>query len=221
MDEVWGNPETEQQVLTTLEGELKIFFAKHKNVRQNTRKLHEDLCVLVLEQKVEIEGLHKSYADSQKAITILETHVKNREEEIANHPSIKEISAELEILKAEHESLKNFLKESSEKETKAKRELEEKHAQAMTEAYEEARNSIEDLFDACRGITKSLSLKRVGTSLIDRMTKLMRMVPDLIKDWQESSSRGVASITLAMCKAHFPTMSFASIARGVPKGTNI
>ena len=49
----------------------------------------------------------------------------------------------------------------------------------------------------------------------------MRMVPDLIKDWQESSARGVASLTLAMCKAHFPTMSFASVARGVPKGTNI
>jgi hypothetical protein len=53
------------------------------------------------------------------------------------------------------------------------------------------------------------------------MTKLMRVVPELIRDWQESSSRGVASIALAMCKAHFPTMSFAKIARGVPKGTNV
>ncbi|KAK1648634.1 hypothetical protein QYE76_066439 [Lolium multiflorum] len=256
----------------TLEGHIKVFFAQHKSMRQNTRKLHEDLCVIVLEQKTEIEGMHKSYADSQKAITILETRVKNHEEEIANRPSIKEISAELEVLKAEHESLQKFLKESSEKETKEKQELEEKHAQAMSEladrlkksnqrvktlalktkayeteaenidkmifpslgfewtkesslssmeAYKEARNSIDDLFKACRGIAKSLSLKRAGTTLIDRMTKLMRMVPDLIKDWQESSSRGVASITLAMCKAHFPTLSFASVARGVPKGTNI
>ncbi|KAK1628289.1 hypothetical protein QYE76_002604 [Lolium multiflorum] len=51
---VWGNPETEQHELTMLEGNLKVFFAKHKNVRQNTRKLHEDLRVLVLEQKGEI-----------------------------------------------------------------------------------------------------------------------------------------------------------------------
>ena len=36
MNEVWGNPETEQQDLTTLEGNLKVFFAKHKNVRQVT-----------------------------------------------------------------------------------------------------------------------------------------------------------------------------------------
>ena len=49
----------------------------------------------------------------------------------------------------------------------------------------------------------------------------MRVVPELIRDWQESSARGAASIALAMCKAHFPTMSFASITRGVPKGTNI
>jgi hypothetical protein len=39
----------------------------------------------------------------------------------------------LEVLKTEHASLKNFLKESSEKETKDKRELEEKHAKAMLE----------------------------------------------------------------------------------------
>ncbi|KAK1680374.1 hypothetical protein QYE76_041222 [Lolium multiflorum] len=252
---VWGNPKTEQQEQTTLEGNLKIFFAKHKNMRQNTRKLYENLRVLVLEQKAEIEGLHKSYAESQKAITILETHVKTHE-----------------VLKAEHDSLQKFLKESSEKETIAKKELEEKHAQAMselagklkksnhriktlaskekaykteaqnidkmifpclgfewtkesslsrTDAYEEARNSIDDLFEACHGISKSLSLKRAGTTLIDRMTKLMRMVTDLINDWQESSARGVASITLAMCKAHFPTMDFATIARGAPKGTNI
>ena len=49
----------------------------------------------------------------------------------------------------------------------------------------------------------------------------MRVVPELIRDWQESSTRGAASIALAMCKAHFPTMSFASITRRVPKGTNI
>jgi hypothetical protein len=53
-------------------------------------------------------------------------------EEIANLPSIKEISAELEVVKAENESLQKFLKESSEKETKMKKELEEKHAQDIS-----------------------------------------------------------------------------------------
>jgi hypothetical protein len=49
----------------------------------------------------------------------------------------------------------------------------------------------------------------------------LRLVPDLIKDWQESFARGVASITLAMCKAHFLAMNFRTVARGSPKGTNI
>jgi hypothetical protein len=88
-----------------------------------------------------------------------------------------------------------------------------------TEAYEEARSSIDDLVEACRGIAKSLNLKKAKTTVIDRMTKLMQNVPELIKDWQESSSRGVAALVLATCKAHFPTMRFADVARGVPKDT--
>ncbi|KAK1664792.1 hypothetical protein QYE76_052951 [Lolium multiflorum] len=272
MNDVCGNPETEEQMLAKLEGEIKVFFAQHKHVRQNTRKLHEDLRVHVLEQKTKIEGQRQSYADSQKAITILETRVKNYEEEIAKRPSIDALSAQVKVLEAENESLKKFLKESSEEETKKKKELMEKHAQDMaafaenlkksqnriktlvgknktyeteaeaidklifptlgfewtkestlkrSEAYEEARSSINDLFEACHVIAKSLSLKRAGTALIDTMSKLMRQVPELIKDWQESSARGVASLTLATCKAHFPTMNFADVARGAPKGTNM
>jgi gas vesicle protein len=90
-----------------------------------------------------------------------------------------------------------------------------------TEAYDEARSLIDDLFEACRGVAKSLSLKRAKTTVIDTMTKLMKQVPELIKDWQESSVRGVASLVLATCKAHFPTMRFADVARGTPKGTNM
>jgi hypothetical protein len=45
------------------------------------------------------------------------------------------------VLKTEHASLKNFLKESSEKETKEKRELEEKHAKAMSELAEKLKTS--------------------------------------------------------------------------------
>jgi hypothetical protein len=45
-------------------------------------------------------------------------------EQLAKRPSIDKLTAELEVLKAEHTSLKEFLKESSEKETKERRELE-------------------------------------------------------------------------------------------------
>ncbi|KAK1601287.1 hypothetical protein QYE76_018132 [Lolium multiflorum] len=181
---VWWEPDPEESTLAKLEGEIKLFFAQHKHVRQNTRKLHEDLHVHVLEQKTEIDGLRQSYADSQKAITLLETRIKNYEATLGF----------------------NWTKESVLK---------------RPEAYEEARTSIEDLIEACRGIAQSLSLKRAGTKLADTMTKLMRQVPEFIKDWQESSARGVASLVLETCKAHFPSMNFADIARGAPKGTNM
>jgi hypothetical protein len=89
------------------------------------------------------------------------------------------------------------------------------------EAYEEARVSIDNLFEACREIAKSLPLKKARTTVIDTMTKLMGFVPELIRDWQASSARGAASIVLAMCKAHFPSMNFASVVSGAPKATNL
>jgi gas vesicle protein len=90
-----------------------------------------------------------------------------------------------------------------------------------TEAYDEARSSIDELFTACREIAKTLSLKRAKTTVIDTMSKLMKQVPEFIKDWQESSARGVASLVLATCKAHFPSMNFADVARDTPKGANM
>jgi hypothetical protein len=62
-------------------------------------------------------------------------------EQLANRPSSDAISAELEVLKAKHTSLQKFLKESSEKETREKKELEEKHAQAVAEFAEKLKKS--------------------------------------------------------------------------------
>jgi hypothetical protein len=92
---------------------------------------------------------------------------------------------------------------------------------SRTEAYEEVGNSIEDLIEVCREIAMKLSLKKARTKVIDTMTKMMLIVPELVGDWQESSARGVAAHVLTMCKAHFPTLEFAQIAAGVPKATNI
>jgi glutaredoxin 2 len=62
-------------------------------------------------------------------------------EEFAKRPSVDSISAELEVLKAEHASLQNFLKESAEKETKAKKVLEEKHLKSTSELAEKLKTS--------------------------------------------------------------------------------
>jgi hypothetical protein len=66
-----------------------------------------------------------------------------------------------------------------------------------------------------------LSLKKARTKVIDTLKKMMLMVPELIRDWQEFSARRVAVHVLVMCKVHFPTLDFAKIAAGVPKATNI
>ncbi|KAK1667244.1 hypothetical protein QYE76_055403 [Lolium multiflorum] len=219
MEKVWGPADTEMKELSDLESELKVFFAKHKEVRQSTRKLHEDLRVHVLEQMTEIEGLRQNAESSRQAVLRLEARLK---EETDKRTTIDALSAKVQVLEAENESLKNFLKESSEKETKEKKELSEKHAREMaeladklkkshqrvttlaaknksqeaeaeaidklifpslgfewtkdstltrTEAYDEARTSIVNLVEACRGIAKSLSLKKAKTTVIDHVAR--------------------------------------------------
>jgi predicted nucleic acid-binding Zn-ribbon protein len=49
---------------------------------QNTRKLHEDLRVHVLEQMTEIEGLRQNAENSQKAIKHLETRLQGMNSEL-------------------------------------------------------------------------------------------------------------------------------------------
>jgi hypothetical protein len=62
-------------------------------------------------------------------------------EQLAKHPSVDELAAELEVLKAEHDSLQEFLKESSEKETRERNELEKKHTQATAELANKLKKS--------------------------------------------------------------------------------
>jgi ElaB/YqjD/DUF883 family membrane-anchored ribosome-binding protein len=123
----------------------------------------------VLEQKIEIEMLQKRDAERQKSIAILETRLKNYEgndsdlaprffnatiffeltvffyfrlsEQLAKRPSVDELSAELEVLKDGHDSLQEFLKEYSEKETDKKNEVEEKHAQAIADLTDKLKKS--------------------------------------------------------------------------------
>ncbi|KAK1694166.1 hypothetical protein QYE76_010863 [Lolium multiflorum] len=89
------------------------------------------------------------------------------------------------------------------------------------EAYVDVKNAIEDLIEACRKIAVKLSSKRARSKVIGTMSKMMAMVPDMIRDWQESSARGAAAHVLVMCKANFPTMDFVSMADLVSKATNV
>ncbi|KAK1696741.1 hypothetical protein QYE76_013438 [Lolium multiflorum] len=213
LNKVWGKPDEEVRELADLENNLKEFFAKHKEVRQTTRKLHEDLRVHVLEQITEIEGLRQNAENSQQAIRLLESRLQWYE------IRFDELSAKVQVLEAENESLKEFVKNSASQENQARKELIEKHARDLaelnekleksqgrvisvisknrvleaeaeaidklifpslgfewskesnlkrTEAYDEARISIDALFEACRGIAKTLSLKKAKTTPLTR-----------------------------------------------------
>ncbi|KAK1620579.1 hypothetical protein QYE76_026096 [Lolium multiflorum] len=156
LNKVWGKPDEEVRELADLEDSLKEFFAKHKEVRQTTRKLHEDLRVHVLEQIAEIEGLRQH---AEKISSCLRPAFKVRDpglllfvltqlfrmhnmfnflpsEETAKHSSFDELSAKVKVLEAENESLKAFIQESSSKETEARKELSEKHARDLAELNE-------------------------------------------------------------------------------------
>jgi uncharacterized protein (DUF3084 family) len=70
-------------------------------------------------------------------------------------PSIDKLSAELEVLKTEHVSLQEFLKKSSEKETKERMEL-KKHAREMAELAEgvkENKNRVKTLLAKAKTYT--------------------------------------------------------------------
>ncbi|KAK1570141.1 hypothetical protein QYE76_027230 [Lolium multiflorum] len=222
------------------------------------------LRVHVLERITEIEGLRQNAENGQKAIQLLETRLQ---EETAKHAKFDELSARIQVLEAENESLKDFVKTSASQEHRARKELREKHARDLaelnekleksqgrtvtmisknkaleaeaeaidklifpslgfewtkdsnlsrTEAYDEARISIDKLFEACRGIATALSLKKAKTTVIDTMTKLMGLVPDFIKERQESSARGVASLVLATARLTSPRSTWRLLPRSPP-----
>ncbi|XP_071676983.1 uncharacterized protein [Lolium perenne] len=110
----------------------------HHQINQSTWKLHEDLRIHVLEQITEIEGLRQHAENSRKAIQLLETRLQ---EETAKHSSLDELSAKVKVLEAENESLRNFMKESSSKETEARKELSEKHAREQAELIDKLEKS--------------------------------------------------------------------------------
>ncbi|KAK1641699.1 hypothetical protein QYE76_059504 [Lolium multiflorum] len=103
-----------------------------------TRKLHEDLRVHVLEQITEIEGLRQNAENGQKAIQLLETRLQ---EETAKHSKWDELSARVQVLEAENESLKDFVKTSASQEHQARKELREKHARDLAELNDKLEKS--------------------------------------------------------------------------------
>ncbi|KAK1645544.1 hypothetical protein QYE76_063349 [Lolium multiflorum] len=122
LNKVWGSRTRRGRASMSPEDGFEGIFAKHKEVRQIT----------------EIEGLRQNAENSQKAIQLLETRLK---EESAKRSSLEELAAKVKVLEAENESLKTFIQESSSKETKARKELSEKHDRDKAELIDKLEKS--------------------------------------------------------------------------------
>ncbi|KAK1603602.1 hypothetical protein QYE76_048155 [Lolium multiflorum] len=172
LNKVWGKPDEEVGYLAELEDSLKEFFAKHKEVRQSTRKLHEDLRIHVLEQIKEIEGLREHAENSRKAIQLLETRLQ---EETAKHSSFDELSAKVKVLEAENESLKA----SASQEHQARKELREKHARDLAELNDKLEKSQGRVISV---ISKNKALEAEAEA-IDKL-----IFPSLGFEWSKESN---------------------------------
>ncbi|KAK1695333.1 hypothetical protein QYE76_012030 [Lolium multiflorum] len=203
LNEVWGKPEEEVRELADLEVRLKDFFAKHREVRQIT----------------EIEGLRQNAENGQKAIQLLETRLQ---EETAKHAKFDELSARIQVLEAENESLKDFVKTSASQEHRARKELREKHARDLAELNEKLEKSqgrtvtmisknkaLEAEAEAIdKLIFPSLGFEWTKDSNLSR-TEAYDEARISIDKSVESSARGVAS-SLGHCRLTSPRSNLAA-----------
>ncbi|KAK1616872.1 hypothetical protein QYE76_022389 [Lolium multiflorum] len=144
--------------------------------QKTTRKLHEDLRVHVLEQITEIEGLRQNAENGQKAIQLLETRLQ---EETAKHSKWDELSARVQVLEAENESLKDFVKTSASQEHQARKELREKHARDLAELNDKLEKSQGRVISV---ISKNKALEAEAEA-IDKL-----IFPSLGFEWTKESN---------------------------------
>ncbi|KAK1629281.1 hypothetical protein QYE76_003596 [Lolium multiflorum] len=101
-------------------------------------------------------------------------------EEIAKRPSIDALSAKVEVLEAENESLKNFMKESSDEENKKRKELLEKHAQEVSDLAEKLKKSHQRV----QTLASKNKNYEAEAEAIDKM-----IFPSLGFEWTKSGSQ--------------------------------
>ncbi|KAK1616929.1 hypothetical protein QYE76_022446 [Lolium multiflorum] len=83
-------------------------------------------------------SLKDFFAKHREVRQLLETRLQ---EETAKHSKFDELSAKVQVLEAENESLKNFVKTSASQENQARKELSEKHARDLAELNEKLEKS--------------------------------------------------------------------------------
>jgi hypothetical protein len=84
-------------------------------------------------------------------------------------------------------------------------------------ATDAAKNKLDGLLNAGRQACGSLQIAgSAGLSAIG-LTKKLLLVPGLVADWKQSSTRGGARTALTLAKAHYPELDLDLIASGIPE----
>jgi hypothetical protein len=84
-------------------------------------------------------------------------------------------------------------------------------------ATDAARKELAGLLNAGRQACGSLQIAgSSGLSAIG-LTKKLLLVPGLVADWKQSSTRGGARTALTLAKAHYPELDLDLITSGIPE----
>jgi hypothetical protein len=85
-------------------------------------------------------------------------------------------------------------------------------------ATDAAKKELDGLLNAGRQACGSLQIAgSAGLSAIALTQKLL-LVPGLVADWKQSSTRGGARTALTLAKAHYPELDLDLITSGIPEG---
>jgi hypothetical protein len=79
------------------------------------------------------------------------------------------------------------------------------------------KKELDGLLNAGRGACGILQIAGSSTLSAIGLTKKLLLVPRLVADWKQSSTRGGARTTLTLAKAHYLKMDLDLITSGIPE----
>jgi hypothetical protein len=82
-------------------------------------------------------------------------------------------------------------------------------------ATDAAKKDLDGLLNAGRGAYGSLHIAGASTLSAIGLTKKLLLVPGLVADWKQSSTRGDARTALTLAKAHYPELDLDLTTSGI------
>jgi hypothetical protein len=80
-----------------------------------------------------------------------------------------------------------------------------------------AKNELDGLVNAGRQACRSLQIACSASLSAIGLTKKLLLMPGLVADWKQSSTRGGARTALTLAKAHYPELDLDLITSGIPE----